>query len=235
MRETKKRDQGLGGQDQYLVNSERFPDERKEILGQALKVLFGAEPAQESFDKARQKLNQTLENAKMDAIYYGKLEHEMVGNLYLAIHNSKLITVDFGVSEADFVCHIEKDFGMAPYFDTAAVQPLSAQVQEYLNGERSEFNIPCDLSGLTPFQRQVLLATLEIPRGQILTYGDIARQIGNPKSVRAVGQALGRNPIPIVIPCHRVIAANGSLGGYSGGGGLETKAKLLQIEGALLG
>jgi methylated-DNA-[protein]-cysteine S-methyltransferase len=62
---------------------------------------------------------------------------------------------------------------------------------------------------------------------------DIARKIGNPKAVRAVGQALGRNPIPIVIPCHRVIASNGSLGGYSGGGGLETKAKLLQLEGAL--
>ena len=100
---------------------------------------------------------------------------------------------------------------------------MAEQIKDYLNGERTNFEIPIDLSSLTNFQRQVLLATLQIPRGQIVTYGEIARRIGNPKSMRAVGQALGRNPIPIVIPCHRVIASNGSLGGYSGGGGLETK------------
>jgi methylated-DNA-[protein]-cysteine S-methyltransferase len=78
------------------------------------------------------------------------------------------------------------------------------------------------------------MAAWEIPHGRIVTYGEIARRIGKPKAARAVGQALGRNPVPIVIPCHRVISSDGSLGGYSGGGGLETKTKLLELENSTL-
>ena len=88
-----------------------------------------------------------------------------------------------------------------------------------------------DLSAITDFQRQVLLAACQIPRGQVVTYTDIARRIGRPKAARAVGQALSRNPVPIVVPCHRVLAADGSLRGYTGGGGLHTKRQLLTLEG----
>jgi methylated-DNA-[protein]-cysteine S-methyltransferase len=175
-----------------------------------------------------------LEAAKKNTIFFTSLQHELVGALFVATRSERLITVDFGISQEAFIAHIEKAFGQAPYFDPTGFESITEQIKDYLNGKRTDFEIPLDLSSLTNFQRQVLLATLQIPRGQIVTYGEIARRIGNPKSMRAVGQALGRNPIPIVIPCHRVIASNGSLGGYSGGGGLETKAKLLQLEGAQL-
>ena len=107
------------------------------------------------------------------------------------------------------------------------------QLQEYFQGKRSSFKLDLYLNDLTQFQRRVLLATLDIPQGQITTYGEVAKRLGKAQWARAVGQALARNPIPILIPCHRVLAADGSLHGYSGGKGIETKARLLQLEGAL--
>jgi O-6-methylguanine DNA methyltransferase len=85
---------------------------------------------------------------------------------------------------------------------------------------------------LTPFQREVLSTACRISRGQVWTYQQVAEAMGRPKSSRPVGQALARNPVPIVIPCHRVVASDGSLGGYSGGSGLAAKRWLLRLEGA---
>jgi methylated-DNA-[protein]-cysteine S-methyltransferase len=104
-------------------------------------------------------------------------------------------------------------------------------VGQYLAGRRQAFDLPVDLSAVTSFQREVLLAACQIPRGQVRTYAEVARQIGRPKAARAVGQALASNPVPIVVPCHRVLAADGSLRGYTGGGGLRTKRRLLTLEG----
>jgi methylated-DNA-[protein]-cysteine S-methyltransferase len=106
------------------------------------------------------------------------------------------------------------------------------QVQEYLDGKRTRFDLALDMSTMSEFQRRVLSIALKIPRGKYLTYGDVAKAIGKPQSSRAVGQALGHNPVPIVIPCHRVLGSDGSLHGYSGGGGIRTKAWLLRLEGA---
>jgi methylated-DNA-[protein]-cysteine S-methyltransferase len=105
---------------------------------------------------------------------------------------------------------------------------------QYLQGRRRTFDLPVDLRHLTPFQQRVLHAAQAVPRGQVSTYGQIARRIGRPRAARAVGQALGSNPIPIVIPCHRVLASDGSLHGYSGRGGIKTKAWLLRLEEARL-
>jgi methylated-DNA-[protein]-cysteine S-methyltransferase len=107
------------------------------------------------------------------------------------------------------------------------------QLREYFAGDRSNFNLPVDISQLTPFQRSVLDVACRIAPGQVWTYHRVAQELGRPRSSRPVGGALARNPIPIVIPCHRVIASDGSLGGYSGGSGLEAKRWLLQLEGAL--
>ncbi|MDO4260422.1 MAG: methylated-DNA--[protein]-cysteine S-methyltransferase [Actinomycetaceae bacterium] len=104
----------------------------------------------------------------------------------------------------------------------------AAQLAEYFAGERRDFQIPLDPIG-TDFQCQVWQGLQQIPYGQTWSYADLARHIGNPKAVRAVGAANGRNPISIVVPCHRVIAADGTLGGY--GGGLQRKTTLLRIEG----
>ncbi len=101
------------------------------------------------------------------------------------------------------------------------------QLEEYLAGKRKKFEIPCRLEG-TEFQKQVWNALQEIPYGQTWSYGELARAIGNPKACRAVGMANNRNPIQFIIPCHRVIGADGKLVGY--GGGLAMKAFLLDLE-----
>lgn len=112
----------------------------------------------------------------------------------------------------------------------AAVPAAWARLlRSYLEREPVDLSaLPVDVDG-TPFQRRVWGALRRIPRGEVRTYGDIARAIGNPMSMRAVGAANGANPLPVVIPCHRVVAAGGKLGGYSGG--LERKRWLLRLEG----
>lgn len=105
-----------------------------------------------------------------------------------------------------------------------------AQLEEYFAGKRMEFQLALHLIG-TPFQRKAWHALADIPYGRTRSYGEQARRIGAPAAVRAVGAANGRNPLPIVLPCHRVIGADGSLTGF--GGGLEIKAALLRLEGAL--
>lgn len=112
----------------------------------------------------------------------------------------------------------------APFLRKATVQ-----LDEYFRGVRREFDLDLKPTG-TAFQLAVLNALATIPYGETRSYGEIASQIGRPKAVRAVGAANGRNPLPIVIPCHRVIGADGSLTGF--GGGIETKRYLLELEGA---
>jgi O-6-methylguanine DNA methyltransferase len=107
-----------------------------------------------------------------------------------------------------------------------------SQLEEYFSGLRKEFTFPLDMRG-TPFQLECWQALVAIPYGETRTYADIARAVGRPQGFRAVGMANNRNPIAIVVPCHRVIASDGTLCGY--GGGLDIKRKLLQLEGALSG
>ncbi len=106
------------------------------------------------------------------------------------------------------------------------------ELKSFLNGRNTVFHIPIDLSNTSPFQHDVLRATCSIPYGETRTYAWIAQEIGHPKAVRAVGQALAHNPVPIVVPCHRVIASNGSLHGFRGG--LDLKQRLITMEQSLL-
>lgn len=114
--------------------------------------------------------------------------------------------------------------------DESAFKSIHRQLDAYFAGKLTHFDIPLKVSG-TPFQEQVWKALGEIPYGQTWSYAQLATHIGNPKAVRAVGTANGRNPLSIVVPCHRVIGADGSLIGY--GGGLDKKAFLLQLEKAI--
>jgi methylated-DNA-[protein]-cysteine S-methyltransferase len=113
--------------------------------------------------------------------------------------------------------------------DHPLLRQARTQLDEYFAGERITFDLPLDLHGGTAFQQSVWQALLGIPRGGTVSYGGLSQRIGQPSAVRAVGSAVGRNPVSIVVPCHRVLGANGSLTGYAGG--LDRKTALLRLEG----
>jgi methylated-DNA-[protein]-cysteine S-methyltransferase len=114
--------------------------------------------------------------------------------------------------------------------DDPLLREAARQLDDYYQHRRQAFSLPLSEQRGTPFQRQVWRALLDIPAGRTLTYGALARRLGRPRAVRAVGAAVGRNPFSVVVPCHRVVGANGSLTGYAGG--LDRKAELLALEGA---
>ena len=152
-----------------------------------------------------------------------------LGKLFVAVSDRGVCAVEFGRRKPKFVSRLETRARLEK--NTRACAPILKQLREYLTGRRTHFDLPVDLSSLTPFQREVLAVTRRIPLGQAWSYQRVARAMGRARASRPVGQALGRNPIPIVIPCHRVIASDGTLGGYSGGAGLKSKRWLLRHEG----
>ena len=143
----------------------------------------------------------------------------------IALGEMTLVETDGRLTEAGFGAYSPQD---AEKECTPLLACAFAELQEYLAGKRRTFDLPLNPCG-TAFQQTVWSALRDIPYGQTVSYGEIARKIGKPNASRAVGMANNRNPLPIFIPCHRVIGANGSLVGY--GGGLEIKRRLLAIEG----
>lgn len=125
--------------------------------------------------------------------------------------------------------------GDTPVWATKQFARLTTQLREYFAGDRSEFDLPLDPPPMSSFAAAVLNETARIPYGQTETYGQIAQHIGRPAAARAVGQALGANPLAILIPCHRVLASDGSLGGYSAPGGVAVKRRLLSLEAPAAG
>ena len=140
--------------------------------------------------------------------------HSPVGDLSVSEENGVIVSLDWGWGRDQ-----EK---------TPVLKEAIRQLNEYFDGRLKEFNLPLGPMG-TQFQENVWSQMNEIPYGKVRTYADIAKRLKS--SARAVGGACGRNLIPILIPCHRVVAANGGLGGYSGDGGLQTKTALLTLEG----
>ena len=134
------------------------------------------------------------------------------------------------MSQPDFSQRIETRFHTAVVYDQSRTAEPLRQLEEYLAGKRRQFDLPLDLSTLTKFQQQVLSRTYEIPYGRTSTYKDIAIQVGKMNAARAVGRVEATNPIPLVIPCHRVLGSDGSLHGYGGPGGIKLKAWLLNLE-----
>lgn len=203
---------------------------KPEPILEILDKLYEAGPGMEATLQAKSNLQKAVKKIESECVYYDSITHSLIGTIYIAKTEQGLLAVEFGITENDFVQRIEEGSNRVAIRSSEKTAEVRNQLHEYLNGKRTSFDINVDLSALTEFHQQVLMAAWEIPHGMIVTYGEIARRIGKPKAARAVGQALGRNPVPIVIPCHRVISSDGSLGGYSGGGGLETKAKLLELE-----
>jgi methylated-DNA-[protein]-cysteine S-methyltransferase len=123
------------------------------------------------------------------------------------------------------------DIDMIAPGESELARKAAKQLEQYFQGCLQQFDLPIDISLLTPFRQQVLQLTLQIPYGSSTSYGELAKKAGSPNAARAVGGALGANPIPIIIPCHRVLASTGALTGFSGAGGILMKENLLTLEG----
>jgi O-6-methylguanine DNA methyltransferase len=170
----------------------------------------------------------------MEKVYIGSSGETPLGNLWLAASEIGLVAVEFDMNRDEFTGYIQRRCKCASKSAPRRLAEAADQLREYLAGQRNAFTLPIDWSVLRPFQRSALEATFAIPYGETRTYGELAHQIGHPRAARAVGRAEATNPMPLVIPCHRVVGADGKLHGYGGGAGLPTKEWLLQLEGAVL-
>lgn len=153
------------------------------------------------------------------------------GEMRIAASTKGLVELSWQTpSDEAFVEKLESRYCAAPVVcDCDHLASAEQQLHEYFSRRRSDFELPVDLGSLTDFQRAVLRAAADLGFGEVATYNEIARRIGRPGASRAVGNALGRNPVAIIVPCHRVVRTDGTLGGYTGG--LEYKEALLEIEG----
>jgi len=166
--------------------------------------------------------------------YTGVLRSSPLGDIWLAATEQGLAAIEWSPDEAAFGVYLTRRFKRPLQASPDILTPALRQLEEYLHGRRKVFNLPIDWSLLRPFQQDVLRVTCDIPYGETRTYGEIARQIGKHRAARAVGRAQATNPMPLVIPCHRVIGADGKLHGYGGGEGLPTKEWLLKMEGTII-
>lgn len=151
-----------------------------------------------------------------------------VGPLLVGTQHDRVVFLEFDAASPAQLARLSAAFGaeLLPG-ECALLASARRQLTEYFAGERRHFDLPLRFAG-TPFQNRVWQALIDIPYGQTCSYGDIARQVGQPLAMRAVGAANGRNHIPIIIPCHRVVNSNGGLGGFSSG--LWRKQALLELE-----
>lgn len=174
-----------------------------------------------------------LANPIRTQIYTGELDNSPVGDLLLAASDKGLVAVEWKNAHNEFDNYLQR-FSDSITSNPSMLNDFVEELGEYFLRKRKRFTFPIDWSLMREFQRQVLLITYRIPFGETRTYGEIAKQMGNENFARAVGRAQALNPMPLVIPCHRVIGTDGRLHGYGGGQGLLTKEWLLKMEGALL-
>jgi methylated-DNA-[protein]-cysteine S-methyltransferase len=155
-----------------------------------------------------------------------------VGPLLVAASERGLCRISYDPEPERELEWLARAFGARVLRSPRPLEEARRELDEYFEGERRDFDLRVDLSPLPAFQRAVLEELALVPYGRVDTYGGLARRIGKPRAARAVGGALNRNPIPIVVPCHRIVGAGGKLVGYAGG--LERKQTLLGLEGAIL-
>ena len=161
-----------------------------------------------------------------------ELTDSPVGALLVAATERGVCRIAFGPDHERELDILARAFGVRVLRTPKPVEAVRRQLDEYFEGRRQEFELDYDLRATPAFQQLVLHELARVPYGQVDTYGGLATKVGNPRAARAVGGALNRNPLPIVLPCHRVVGASGSLVGYAGG--LERKRALLELEGVLI-
>jgi methylated-DNA-[protein]-cysteine S-methyltransferase len=155
-----------------------------------------------------------------------------IGPLLVAASDRGVCRISFDPEPEHELEALARAFGPRVLRSSAPVDRVRRELDEYFEGKRQDFDLAVDLTPLPDFQRMVLEELVRVPYGHVDTYGGLAQRIGRPRAARAVGGALNRNPIPIVVPCHRIVGSTGSLVGYAGG--LEIKQALLGLEGAIL-
>jgi methylated-DNA-[protein]-cysteine S-methyltransferase len=163
---------------------------------------------------------------------YDVLDDTPVGSLLVGVSDRGLCRVSFDPEPQEELERLAHDFGSRVLRSSQAVDRVRRELDEYFAGRRRAFDLELDLRTAPEFHRRVLAELSRVEYGRTTTYGALAAQVGSPRAARAVGTVMNRNPLPIVLPCHRVVGATGSLVGY--GGGLERKEWLLRLEGALL-
>ena len=151
-----------------------------------------------------------------------------IGPLLLAVTERGLCRISFDPEPDRETETLARTFGVRVLRAPRELDPVRRELDEYFEGRRRDFDLPLDLRGREGFSRDILERLAMVPYGEVTTYKSLAVEAGNPRAARAVGTIMNRNPIPIVLPCHRVVGSNGSLVGY--GGGLERKRLLLDLE-----
>ncbi len=163
----------------------------------------------------------------MITVYYSAIPSKLLGTVFVASTEKGVCRIDFRITEKKFLTQLRRQVPGKIVKDDGPNRKVLSQLRKYLEGELKQFDCPLDMEG-TAFQKRVWSALERIPYGATRSYKDIARTIGHPKAFRAVGNANGTNPVPIIVPCHRVIESNGGLGGY--GSGIDIKKQLLDFE-----
>jgi len=165
-------------------------------------------------------------------LLYALMDDTPVGILGLAAGPAGLRRLSYVRGEDDFLRELLEAFPGTPFERSGTLDVVRRELDAYFGGRRLSFDVRVDLSDVTPFQRRVLLETAKVPAGSYATYTQVAARAGRPKAARAAGNALHDNPVAIIVPCHRVLRGDGSLGGYAGG--LPAKEWLVRHEGAML-
>ncbi|HEY3017374.1 MAG TPA: methylated-DNA--[protein]-cysteine S-methyltransferase [Gaiellaceae bacterium] len=155
-----------------------------------------------------------------------------VGTLLVAATDRGLCRIAYDAEPEQELDRLARAFGLRVLRSALPIDPARRQLDEYFEGKRRRFDLQVELGLLADFNRRVLKELARVPYGEVVTYGELAARAARPRAARAVGTVMNRNPLPIVLPCHRVIGANGKLVGYAGG--IERKEALLRLEGALL-
>jgi methylated-DNA-[protein]-cysteine S-methyltransferase len=183
-----------------------------------------------SLDLDRRFRDAATREGLVDVAY--ELHDTPIGTLFLAGTERGLCRIVYDAEPERELDFLARAFGLRVLRSSRPVDEARRQLDEYFEHRRTEFDLALDLRLLAEFNRRVLDELVRVPYGEVVTYGELASRAARPRAARAVGTVMNRNPIPIVLPCHRVIGANGKLVGY--GGGLDRKEALLRLEGALL-
>lgn len=177
---------------------------------------------------ARERLMARARREGLETVGYRVVDSPL-GPLWVAVGPRGVLNIHYGAEPSPLeLRRIVRAYGPGVLPDARRVDVVARELDQYFSGKRREFDVAIDLSPLTPFQRKVLGVTARVPYGELTTYAKVAHNTGNDKAYRAAAGAIGDNPIPIVVPCHRVVASDGTLGGYAGG--LDAKRRLLKLE-----